>query len=348
MSLGFVGFELKKKVSTVRMKVSIAMATYNGEEHLQAQLDSFVAQTRQPDELVVTDDCSTDDTPAILKSFAASAPFKVIYDRNPRTYGYAGNFNQALLKTTGDLVFLSDQDDVWFPEKLERIAAITAEDPRALVVMNDAALTDADLSDTGLTKLGQINSAGLMESAFVMGCCAAVKRDLLDLCLPVPYEFWAHDSWIVQIAEQMGRRRIVGEVLQYYRRHGANQSLFIANRTSRVTRMDVLFSKLEDAAARIKKMPESSINRLDRVLSSQLVMLEWVRVTSMIAPDPYASELSEFEKKLWKNVSLLNERDAMRQLSVFRRAAQAIRFWRNGGYEQFSGVKSLVSDILSR
>lgn len=330
------------------MKISVAMATYNGAKYLQEQLDSFVAQTRQPDELVVTDDCSTDDTVRIVEAFAASAPFEVILQRNEHNYGYAGNFNQALIRTSGDLVFLSDQDDVWFPEKIERIADIATRDSRALVVMNDAALTDADLKDCGLTKLGQIHSAGLKESAFVMGCCAVVRRELLDQCLPIPYEFWAHDNWIVGIADRIGRKRIVREVLQFYRRHGANQSEFLANRTSRVARIDVLSSRLKDAAARIKNGSKSSTNSCKLELSSQLVMLQWISVASEIAPDSYSSELYEFEKQVEKRVSLLKERYAMRQLGFYRRAALAIRFWRNGDYNSFSGLNSLVSDILSR
>ena len=113
------------------------MATYNGEKYLKEQLDSFVQQTRQPDELVVTDDCSTDGTLGLLKAFAKTAPFDMAVHQNQRNYGYCGNFNQASMRTGGDLVFLSDQDDVWFPEKVERMARAAEDNPAALVLMND-------------------------------------------------------------------------------------------------------------------------------------------------------------------------------------------------------------------
>jgi len=213
------------------LKISIAMATYNGAKYLREQLDSFVAQTRLPDELVITDDCSTDNTIEIIQAFAATAPFAVRWEQNEKNHGYTGNFNHALMKTTGDLVFLSDQDDVWFPEKLAIMERYALDNPTALVMMNDAALTDAALNDTGLTKQGQIASAGLDQSAFVMGCCAVVRRELLDICLPIPAQFNGHDGWIVKLAEGVGRKHVVPDVLQWYRRHEANESQFIANST---------------------------------------------------------------------------------------------------------------------
>ena len=93
------------------MRVTIALATYNGERYLQEQLDSFLAQTRLPDELIVVDDKSTDGTLNILRQFADSAPFSVRWFQNDNNLGYCGNFNQVLLRVDSDIVFLSDQDD---------------------------------------------------------------------------------------------------------------------------------------------------------------------------------------------------------------------------------------------
>ena len=112
--------------SAQTLRISIAMSTYNGGKYLQEQLDSFLAQTSLPDELVITDDCSTDNTLEIIQAFAAMAPFEVRWEQNEKNLGYTGNFNQALMKTTGDLVFLSDQDDVWFPEKTRAYGALCA------------------------------------------------------------------------------------------------------------------------------------------------------------------------------------------------------------------------------
>jgi len=220
------------------------MATYNGAQYLQEQLQSFVDQTRQPDELIITDDCSTDRTESIVREFAKTAPFIVDFYRNEKNLGYCGNFNAALMKTTGDLVFLSDQDDVWFPEKIEKIMDVAELAPYALVVMNDAALTDGGLNEVGLTKIGQIRSAGFNMSNFVMGCCSAVRRELLDICLPIPVGYKAHDSWILGFAENLNAKVVDETTLQYYRRHESNESQFIANRTIKVSRSQVFLRNL--------------------------------------------------------------------------------------------------------
>ena len=99
------------------MKASIALATYNGERYLQEQLNSFLHQTRLPDEIIACDDCSTDRTMDILESFAISALFAVYIYRNAINLGYTKNFERAISLCSGDVIFLSDQDDVWFPKR---------------------------------------------------------------------------------------------------------------------------------------------------------------------------------------------------------------------------------------
>ena len=126
------------------MKISIALATYNGTRYLREQLDSFVAQSRPPDELVITDDNSTDDTISIIKSFASQAPFEIRYSVNEKNIGYTANFERAIQQCTGDLIFLSDQDDIWLPEKIARIEAEFEQNPAALLIMCDALLVYAD------------------------------------------------------------------------------------------------------------------------------------------------------------------------------------------------------------
>ena len=96
------------------MKISIAMTAFNGAKYINEQLNSFASQTRLPDEVVVCDDISSDDTFEILDNFARSAPFKMIVVRNNKNLGYTKNFEKALSLCSGDLIFLSDQDDIWY------------------------------------------------------------------------------------------------------------------------------------------------------------------------------------------------------------------------------------------
>lgn len=325
------------------LKVSIAMATYNGGQYLREQLDSFLAQTRLPDELVITDDCSTDDTLAIIEEFAASAPFEVRWERNEENLGYTGNFNKALMKATGDLVFLSDQDDAWFPEKLERMERYAREDPEALVVMNDAALTDGKLNDTGLTKLGQIASAGLSESSFVMGCCAAVRRELLDLCLPIPAGYKGHDGWIVKMAEGVGRKRVFRDVLQWYRRHEENESQFIANRTTKVTRGMAFRHSLARVVQGDGQQEQGA-----QSCNEARYFLEGVRKASTRAEPPLSDGFGNFAQRLEQRATAMEGRLAMREKGRWRRLPDVVRLWKGGAYHEFSGVKSAVRDLLFR
>ena len=320
------------------MRISIAMATYNGAAFIEAQLQSFVHQTRRPDELVITDDCSHDATLEIVERFAARAPFEVRWSRNERNLGYAQNFNRALSLTTGDLVFLSDQDDVWFADKIETMAQI-AEHSSALVLMNDAMLTDGELVPAGVTKLGQMRAGGLPDAGFVIGCCAAVKRDMLELCLPIPAAFRAHDTWIVRLADGMGRRHIAETVLQYYRRHGANESRVAANRTRPLTRLGVL-------ADRLRRLGSSEALSADAQLERAALLLEGVRAAQRRAREPYCTELAALQDELAGERDALAARARVRKLPRSRRWPAAIALWRDGGYRRFSGLRSVIRDIV--
>ena len=99
--------------------VSVAMATFNGARYVRQQLDSLAVQSHLPSELVITDDCSTDETLELLNNFAANAPFPVFVHQNESRLGYRGNFLHATTLCSSDLVAFCDQDDIWDRCKLE-------------------------------------------------------------------------------------------------------------------------------------------------------------------------------------------------------------------------------------
>lgn len=323
------------------MKISIALATYNGANYLEQQLASFVAQSRRPDELVITDDCSTDNTLEIIRRFAAEAPFPVVWAKNEANLGYGANFNAALMKTTGEFVFLSDQDDVWFPEKISRMVSIAEQDPSALVLINNAMLTDKSLHETGLTALNQIRSSGFGDGYFVMGCCAAVRREWLNVCLPVPVGR-THDSWIVGIAGEIGRKRIVPDVLQYYRRHDRNESRWIVNRTRRVTRWDV---RVEAWINQWRSWRDRRIRVAADGARPSISRLEWARTALDRAPPGLRDDLRRWRAELERQEIADTRRREIRSLPLPRRSLAAWKFWRDGGYGRYSGVLSMARDI---
>ena len=322
------------------MRISIAMATYNGAPYIREQLQSFIDQTRQPDELIITDDGSCDETESIIREFAKISPFAVTFQRNPRKLGYCGNFNAALMLTDGDLVFLSDQDDVWFPEKIEHMVGVAERNPQAFLLMNDAALTDGALREVGLSKLGQIKSAGLSMENFVMGCCCAIRREFLNICMPIPVGLKGHDNWLVRISDAFKGRVVDPAILQYYRRHGSNESQFIANSTKKVTRIQkslYLFRLL---------MQRKAITNLSEQLEQGKIFREGISNILTTAPDQYRETLRLLQCDYQKRIELTEQRLAIVQKSFFPRIVSASTMLLYGGYRNANGFRSMARDII--
>src|SRR4030095_10826576 len=129
---------------------SVAMCTYNGARYVGEQLDSIASQTRPPDELVVCDDRSSDETVQIVEQFAASAKFPVSLEVNSQNLGSTKNFEKAIEICEGDLIALADQDDVWVPSKLEIIEREFDAVPASGLVFTDAEVVDKNLRPLGV------------------------------------------------------------------------------------------------------------------------------------------------------------------------------------------------------
>lgn len=322
------------------MKISIAMATYNGALYLKAQLQSFVDQTLLPDELIITDDCSTDETELVVRKFAENAPFKVKFYRNEENLGYCGNFNAALMKTTGDLVFLSDQDDVWFPEKIEHMLALAESNPKALLLMNDAMLADEHLNKVGLTKIGQIQSAGFSMQDFVMGCCCAIRRELLDLCMPIPGSFNAHDSWLVGIADGLEVKLVDRRVLQYYRRHDSNESQFAANSLIRMSRFRAFLHSA-------RKIFDPEVELIENQKIEQLkIFEEGVKNIEERASSQYSRRLTRLMETTRGRYDWMEKRVKLRKKKIGPRVLAVLRLLINSEYNTYSGFKAFLRDLV--
>ena len=214
-----------------------------------------------------------------------------------------------------------------FLKKLERMERYALDDSSALVVMNDAALTDGELNDTGLTKQGQIASAGMTSSSFVMGCCAVVRRELLDACLPIPTHYKGHDGWIVKMAEGVGRKRVVSDVLQWYRRHDENESQFIANRTTKVTRGMAFRRTLMNAF-----LGNDPHKQLSTATDQARCFLEGVRDASTRAVEPLSAALSKYAVELEARLMAVEQRRMVRVKPRLARLPAIVDLWRGGGY----------------
>lgn len=217
-------------------RVSVALCTHNGARFVGQQVQSILAQSRRPDQLVVSDDASTDDSVAIIRSLVADSDVELVVLENPVALGYVANFEQALRATNGDLVALSDQDDVWHPDRIERAVALFESDAELLMVHADARLVDehgADLGHTlfdalGVTAAERAEAASgdelavLLRRNLVTGATAMFRRRAVELAVPFP-EHWVHDEWLAMIATSAGRGMLVDEPIVDYRQHGSNQ-----------------------------------------------------------------------------------------------------------------------------
>lgn len=321
------------------MKVSIAMATYNGEKFILEQLESFVKQRRQPDELIVTDDCSNDKTIEIIEEFKKQAPFVVKIYRNETNLGYTQNFNRALELCTGELILLSDQDDVWFPTKIEYILGLTVQYPDKALFMIDTKLTDETLKESEFSKQGQIKDLGLADSSFVMGCCIAIKQNLLKPILPIPNTFTGHDNWLVKIADILNLRHIDNSIQQYYRIHGNNTSTFIGNNLAKMEKPKITFRKKIVAWLKISKL--SVFNDFINKNSNFIEPLE--RLTKR-----QYSPIAEIALNSIKNNIELNKKrlNIVESKNIFDRITKSFKLYFSGGYDAFNGLKSCLSDIL--
>lgn len=315
--------------------ISVAMATYNGARWLETQLNSFARQTRLPDELVVTDDGSTDDTADVIAAFAATAPFPVRFVRNPARLGFNGNFAHAIGLATGDIVFISDQDDAWYPDKIERVVATMKATPRCLCVVNDQAIADAQGRETGGTVLGNVRGMGRPDGWYGPGCCTAFARALMPVVAPMPGNVVAYDHWINALAEAMGVRRILNAPLQMYRRHGGNASGSVFTFERPNWRHLVRAARRTDGAAVIA----AKVAEIDALLAR----LALPQASALAAPGALAAS----------GAAMRAERDdyAARRVALGRnrllRAGPVLLLLAQGRYRRFSGLATAVKDMLA-
>jgi Glycosyltransferases involved in cell wall biogenesis len=200
--------------------VSVCMATKNGATFIKEQLDSILPQLRDEDEIIISDDCSSDDTLTVIRTFQ-DPRIRLLESRSEK--GIARSFEASLNASHGEYIFLADQDDVWLPEKVDKMIQ-TLKDYD--LVMSDCHLVDDNL---GLNNRSfyQYNRSGkglfrnLLKNSY-MGCCMAFTKALKDRALPFPDDIPMHDFWIGLIGELYFKVHFMPDILVLHRRHASN------------------------------------------------------------------------------------------------------------------------------
>lgn len=217
-------------------RISIALCTCDGARFLPAQLESYLTQSRPPDELVACDDASTDGTVPLLHAFARRAPFPVRIEQNPRRLGSTRNFEQAIGLCTGDLIATSDQDDVWRRDKLALTEAAFARHRPTGLVFTDAEIVDESLRPMGYRLLETLHLGAadrrrvrrggafelLLRQWLVTGATMAFRAEHRPLVLPIP-ACWVHDGWIAFLIGCVAPVAMVEEATVLYRQHPGQQ-----------------------------------------------------------------------------------------------------------------------------
>lgn len=202
--------------------ISVCMATYNGERYIKEQIQSILPQLNDGDELIVSDDGSTDNTLDIIFSFEC---LKIKVLQGPQN-GLVSNFENAINAAKGDYIFLCDQDDIWLEDKVNVFKV--AFDNGAKLVVSDCRVVDANAKIINESFFSLRNSQlgflpNLLRNGF-LGCCMAFNAELKPKILPFPKNIPMHDWWIGLVASLYGEVVLINQPLILYRRHGNNVS----------------------------------------------------------------------------------------------------------------------------
>jgi glycosyltransferase involved in cell wall biosynthesis len=204
------------------------MATFNGARYVREQVETILEQLEPGDELVVSDDSSSDDTVAIVRSFDDD---RIRILEGNAFHSALRNFEHAVRHASGETIVLADQDDVWLPNKLPLVRELFAgQVARPYLVVLDAEVVDDELRPLDPSVLAKLHAGpGLLKNLWTnryLGCCMAFSRDLLEVALPFPGGVDMHDIWLGQLCERVGTTAFVPVVTMRYRRHDATATGF--------------------------------------------------------------------------------------------------------------------------
>lgn len=320
--------------------ISIALCTHNGERWLQEQLDSYVAQHRRPDELIVCDDRSNDGTVGLIEQFAVRAPFTVELVVNDRNLGSTRNFEKAISLCKGDLIFLSDQDDVWLPSKIERIEREFDANEGVGLVFSDAELVDEKLKPLGKTLASLTFRAStrkdlqngkafvsLLEQNFVTGGTMAFRSKFRESLAPTPEGVpnLIHDGWIALSIANEAPIVFVDEPLIKYRQHAAQQ-------------VGLRMGQEEDRKEVFEKTIETLESEVERLRAMQAILQELPHFQTLPV-DQLIREKLEYRDHCETRMDLPRSRA--------KRITPVVREFVTGRYGRFSrGLFSAAKDLF--
>jgi len=325
------------------LSISVALCTHNGSRFIAEQVRSICLQSLPPTEIVLSDDASTDDgvevARATLEACLRERPglaidFRII--RNVPALRVTKNFEQAARACTGDLIALSDQDDVWHPDRLARMVAQFDQRPDLLLLHTDARLVDGALKDLGQSlfhalevqpfELAWIHGGRafdvFLRRNLVTGATTLFRRALLEQALDFPKE-WLHDEWLGIVASAIGRVDVLEEALIDYRQHESNQI---------GARRDSFMGKVRKALA------SRGTTHQDRARKAELLLERLLSLGDQVAADTIQKLRDKLEHQRFR---------AALPASRLARCVPVLREAMTGRYEKFGrGARGVVRDLF--
>lgn len=329
--------------SSSRFTISVALCTHNGARFLREQVRSICLQTLPPTEIVLSDDASTDNSVEVVRAAVRECgaerpdhPVALRVFENRPALRVVKNFEQAINACSGELIALSDQDDVWMPDRLAKMVVRFEQDEGLLLLHTDARLVDSQRRDLGGTlfhalevtpsELERVHAGRafdvLLRRNLVTGATTIFRRRLLADALPLPVE-WVHDEWLGIIASTTGRVDLLEQPLIEYRQHESNQI---------GARRDTFAQKVRKALA------SRGTIHVERAVKAELLLARLLQIGDRVPAEIIAKVRSKIEHQRFR---------AGLPASRLARCLPILREAMTGRYDKFGrGFRGVVRDLF--
>ena len=326
-----------------QMKVSVAIPSMNGERYIADLLRSMAAQTIVPDEIIVSDDGSDDQTREVVEEVSHKTGLSIQWGSHPPA-GITQNYLNSLSQTSGEIVLFADQDDVWDPRRVERYVEEFRQHPDTVIISSDSLYVDESLVPLGSTLRGGVARSERLSAAVNQGGdlalflkgrlpiaahSLAIRSELREVLLrkPTELEQWWFEDWVMTVSLCFGHLRMIPDALTHYRQHG-----------DQVTRRERNISS--------GNSPAGEGFRSGRAL--QLAFCDSFRCAQKMVVIPRA-EHERRMNQISRAAVCLRTRDSLAARPLWNRVIPVFCLLFSGAYHAFaSGCRSAVKDLLER
>lgn len=318
------------------MKTSIVMTVYNGEKYLKKQIESFLRQTVCPNEIIISDDCSSDNTMNILESYRNHNNINFKIYKNEQNLGFTKNFENAISKSTGDIIFLSDQDDVWYDNKIETIINTYKKNPEINLIIHDADLVNESLEKTNLSAISQILSGFSDTDVFITGALTSFNKALMRYFMPFPKNLVGHDGYIHYVARNLKTRLVIHDKLQMIRRHSNNTSDWVASSLLKINKIDVFKKQF------LSKRISNYNDRLEQVEHVIKIINNIEKENHLFSKEHLLLSINNLKKE----GLALKKRNLFENKNFFEKKLIAFELLFKNQYKYFNGLRSFLRDLI--